>query len=247
MNEEERYKKIDLARELIQHLEAENDEMATLIMDDLTRVRETELFHEVGQLTRNLHESLKSFEIDSDLQDVASAKIPDAKDRLNYVIKISEESAHKTLGIVEEKLPQAQNLQGKSQEMNERWAKFMGREMSVEEFRELSKELPEFMAEISKDSSDLYNSLQEILMAQGFQDLAGQTIKRVIALIQEIEDNLVEMVKLSGEKMKKLQSQGIDVVDDNGLHGPRVPGSKSSNGMVASQDEVDNLLDSLGF
>jgi chemotaxis protein CheZ len=38
-------------------------------------------------------------------------------------------------------------------------------------------------------------------MAQDFQDLTGQVIRRVINLVHDVEQNLVGLVRISGERL----------------------------------------------
>ena len=84
-------------------------------------------------------------------------------------------------------------------------------------------------------------------MAQDFQDLTGQIIRKVINLVQEVEDSLVELIKLSGKKLSE-EDQGAltEIVEEENGHGPQVPGVDHGN-TVDSQDDVDELLSSLGF
>jgi len=79
------------------------------------------------------------------------------------------------------------------------------------------------------------------MMAQDFQDLTGQVIKRMMDVIQEIERQLL-MVLLENmpepAARPKRENESL-------LNGPQLDTSKA--GVVASQDQVDDLLDSLGF
>ena len=90
------------------------------------------------------------------------------------------------------------------------------------------------------------------MMAQDFQDLTGQIIRRVINLVQEVEDNLVELIRLSGSVESAVadkvpaQKSCPDGAVMQGL-GPQVPGLGETAGAVSGQDEVDDLLSSLGF
>jgi len=90
-------------------------------------------------------------------------------------------------------------------------------------------------------------------MAQEFQDLTGQILRRVITLVQEVEDNLVELIRLSGGEKAEVEpgasaSKETKNTEDilKGV-GPQVPGVGDDGGAVSGQDEVDDLLSSLGF
>jgi chemotaxis protein CheZ len=63
---------------------------------------ERELFDELGKLTRELHEALNSFRGDSRLIELTRDEIPDAKERLNYVVSMTEQATHRTLNALDE-------------------------------------------------------------------------------------------------------------------------------------------------
>jgi chemotaxis protein CheZ len=86
-------------------------------------------------------------------------------------------------------------------------------------------------------------NLNDVLMAQDFQDLTGQIISRVITLVEEVEGNLVELIRLTGDRFIKPQDAPET---DTAAEGPHVPGVGRTD-VVADQDEVDDLLSSLGF
>ena len=51
--------RIELARSLLSYLEAGKDDEAKDVIDRLVNIRESQLFQEVGQLTRQLHDSAR--------------------------------------------------------------------------------------------------------------------------------------------------------------------------------------------
>ena len=75
--------KIELARTLLENLEQGKDDMATLTIAQLAGFRDSLLFQEIGRMTRELHESIKGFMVDSSLakltkfSDVVTAKATD--------------------------------------------------------------------------------------------------------------------------------------------------------------------------
>ncbi|KAB7627163.1 protein phosphatase CheZ [Alkalilimnicola sp. S0819] len=241
---------LELARGLIAALEAGEMKDAEGIVDELTQLRETELYKELGMLTRELHESIKSFREDTRLSSMVSSEIPDARDRLNHVITMTDQAAHRTLTAIEESMPLVDEISGKSRELNEQWSRFRRRELSVDEFRELSRELEEYLGFVDAKSGALNSSLTEALMAQDYQDLTGQIIRRVINLVQEMESKLVQLVALAGKPERAGASEkpkAADTQEDRiKAEGPAIPG-KDDVGVVQGQDEVDDLLSSLGF
>ena len=235
---------LEKARELVQCLEAGNHEAAEQALGSLTQIHETEVYQELGKLTRELHSTLCGIEVDDRIEDLAHHDIPDAKERLNYVIEMTDRAAHRTLGAVETAIPLCEEIVSSTGEIRDKWKKFVSRDMNADEFREMAREIGSYLDGSSERTNVLRESLNDILMAQDYQDLTGQTIRRVINLVQELEESLVSIIRLSspvkdgGNKKREGNKEG--------LQGPQIPGREDSDAMK-SQDEVDDLLSSLGF
>lgn len=212
-------------------------------VDRITRIRETTLFNEMGHITRQLHEALVGLQLDPQISALTENDIPDAKVRLDYVLSKTEDAAHRTLTAVEGALPLASQIQGRAGELGDRWQRFQRRELSPEEFRELAREVDAFFTDLRRDSAAIGERLSEVLMAQDFQDLTGQVIRRVMELVQEVQDHLVALMRTRGGAATPApRAQGT------GTHaeGPQVVAVPAAN-VVQSQDDVDDLLSSLGF
>ena len=245
MSEEKKYC-LTQARALVENIEQGNDAEANLLIDSITKFHELILFQEVGKLTRELHEKLNNFQVDTDAEIFSKREIFDAKEKLNYVIKLTEDSANKTLTAVEAGLPIAEELKEKSTILNKKWQRFRQRQMPVEEFRELSDEIDDYLSWSVTQSEKVRENFSDILMAQDFQDLTGQVIRRVINLVQEMEGNLIDLIKASGQRMNQEAPSG-GTISASKADGPRIPGCDSHKDKISSQDDVDALLSSLGF
>ncbi len=239
----------DKIRELAAHVEGGNEAEADSLLDEITKQRESSLFQELGKLTRQFHEALNSFRLDSRISSLAEKDFPDARERLRYVIEMTQQSADRSLNAAEASAPLCDELKTGSEELGELWARFTRKELSAEEFRDLSSRLGEFMGTVAAHSETLRGNLNDVIMAQDFQDLTGQVITRVIGLVDELEGSLVDLVRISGENMipqdKKEQSEEKEEDRLKGT-GPSIPGL-DTEGVVSGQDEVDDLLSSLGF
>ncbi|WPL19778.1 chemotaxis regulator CheZ [Thiorhodovibrio winogradskyi] len=254
-NEATQARQLELARLLVEQLESGQVDEAGLTIQRLGAPYERELFEELGRLTRELHDALRSFRDDSRLIEITRSEFPDAKQRLNHVITMTEQATHRTLNAVETGLPIAEALHAESARFAGSWTEFRGRKLSVEQFRELTRELDEFLRQTTDQTKQLGSLMSEIMMAQDFQDLTGQIIARVIKLVQEVEGNLVGLVRLSGERLEpeKLQSAAAAAAAKPELDsfkpvGPAVPNTKDTEAdVMSSQDDVDALLSSLGF
>lgn len=231
-------------RDLLAAMEKGDAVGASEVIDDLAKIRETDIYKEMGRITRELHDAISAFGMDEQISVLAQSEIPDARQRLRHVIDMTDQAANRTLNEVEDSLPICEELETRSSTLHEKWKRFKQRDMDINEFKQLAKSLDEFFVANTGDASKLRGSLTNVLMAQDFQDLTSQIIKKVITLVEEVESNLVEIIKLTG---------GLDKVDANKvaredkLAGPVVPGVNDSGSTVSGQDDVDDLLSSLGF
>jgi len=195
---------------------------------------------QVGQLTRRLHDALSQLGYDRLIADAAQA-IPDTRDRLAYVADMTEKAAMTSLAAIEAAKPIQQSLSTEAKELSRQWDRLFLQELSVEDFRELASRTRVFLHAIP-DKTDATNAqLTDIMMAQDFQDLTGQVIKKVTEVAQDVESQLLKLLidHAPMEKRVAVQSAGL-------LNGPLINAEGRSD-VVTSQGQVDELLESLGF
>jgi len=188
----------------------QNYDQADEEMQKIVKNGQGDLFKEVGKITRKLHDSIKSFKeaVDPRLKDMTQAEIPNAVDRLQFVIEKTEEAANKTMNVVEK-------YTLLMDELSEQIRKIQGP--------------PETVAYLKEFKNNLEDDFTEILTTQSFQDITGQTIKKVITLVNDIESELVRLVTSFGVKIEA------------GAAAAPVAAEK------VSQSDVDDLLKELGF
>ncbi len=240
---------LEKAQALITSLESAetSDNQLESQIDEINSLKDNHLFQELGKMTREIHESIMNFRMDSRISDLAQTDIPDAKDRLEYVITMTEKAANTAMAVIEDGSPVAEKLGAEAGVLKARWQKFRNRELSADELRSMGHDVEAFFDESEQMMSKLLSGFTEILMAQDFQDLTGQIIRQVINLVDEIETNLVELIKIQGESQGKTEPVEDVVADATKLDGPQVPGKEKSNDVMKGQDDVDDLLASLGF
>lgn len=237
---------LEKAHLIINEVKSGNIDAADKLVEELSRTRDKSLFQELGKLTREFHESLNSFKLDSKLTELTGTEIPDAKERLKHVIDMTDKAAHRTMTVVEDLLPLCDTLDVHGEEIHDLWKRFMKRDMEPEEFRKLCKKIESYLGEQHQGTARVKNGLTEILMAQDYQDITGQIISRVINLVSDLEVSLVKLIKDSGALMDEANRGSNEKDDKNSLDGPQIPGLETA-GAVSGQDEVDDLLSSLGF
>ncbi len=238
------------ARALVAALEQGDEQEADRVLDEIGRVRQSVLFQEIGRLTRQLHDALTAFTLDARLAQLTEQEMPDARERLNYVITMTEQAANTTLNVVDEVLPMVAELSDKTASLSQRWQRFLQRQMPYDEFRELSRDITVFLGSLEQGLQRVQGQLNEVLMAQSFQDLTGQIIRRVIELVQQVEQSLLQLIRFAAQqkgysapKAKDDEAKDAKKVE---AEGPVVPGVDKAEAL-SSQDEVDDLLSSLGF
>jgi len=230
------------ARSLVTALEQGNDVKANGILERIAASREASLFVEIGKLTRGLHNAMLTIRLDARLIGITRTDIPDAKERLNTVITKTEEAAHRTLNAVEELLPIVDTMAINADKILDLHRRQTRETTQFDIAGEGDHPLTDFIVKVKADAQKLNKNLSDVLMAQDFQDLTGQVIRRVIEVVQEVERSLVNLIRISSTRRK------ARVKKSNGVHaaGPALT-MAGEESKVSSQDEVDSLLSSLGF
>ncbi|MBI4681970.1 MAG: protein phosphatase CheZ [Nitrospirae bacterium] len=198
---------------------------AEVIVEQLVKETDTGLFREVGKITRKLHDSLEEFKgsIDSGLQRLTKDDVPNAIDKLQFVITKTEDAANKTMGIVERYFEE-------SNEFTRHVENLKGNDESVNYLR------------IFKDSLD--NDMTTILTAQQFQDITGQTIKKVIDLVNQVE---VEMLTLITKFGMQVKTEPAKTAVAAGSDQAAMTDSEGKMAEKVTQSDVEALLNDFGF
>lgn len=224
---------IDILETMLAAAREGDDAQFSALLDDLTAMREQVLFRDVGRLTRQLHEALTSFQLDSRVADFASEEFPDARQRLDQVIAITEQSAHRTMDLVEDMLPRAAALISRAEEI--------GAELDTlaqgKDGPAVNPTTAAFVREVGETAAIIRAGLSEVIISQNFQDLSGQEIRKVIRLVKEVEETLINMIRVTGK---------TGMLADRKRAGEAVPLPEGEQ-RIKSQDEADELLSSLGF
>ncbi|MBT2771923.1 protein phosphatase CheZ [Halomonas sp. ISL-60] len=205
-----------------------------------------EMVHRIGHLTRLLRDSMKELGLDQQITQAAQA-IPDANDRLNYVASMTEQAAERALNAVERAQPVQDSLEEEGAALNKRWQAAAAKLAAVEGDPQLVEDTQRFLSDkLPAATGATQKELLEIMMAQDFQDLTGQVIKKMIEVIKLIEEQLVQVLVDNVPNV----TDGVKLEDDRDEHaklrnGPQV--GKDKTDVATGQDQVDDLLDELGF
>lgn len=193
----------------------------------------------LGHLTRQLHDTLRELGYDKTLEH-AVGKMPDARDRLNYISTLTEQAASKTLNAVETAKPLQEKLESGAMQLSARWQDLFDHKLDIEQFKVLVSQTRTYLQDVPLQTKATNAQLMDIVVAQDYQDLTGQVIKKLAETVQQLESQLVALLIESLPEEKKKE------VDPTLLNGPVVnPDGRSD--IVTSQAQVDELLESLGF
>ena len=196
------------------------------------------MFERLGGIVRLLHDSLRELGYDKALTE-ASSQIVDAQDRLEYVATLTEQAANKVLNTLDEGMPAQDVLSKKAKDMDNRWTALFDGKLSLDEFKALAGDSRQFAQAVAEATEAEKARLLEIMMAQDFQDITGQLIKKVVNITKTVENELAQLLRdnAPAEVREKLaQKQDAPL-----MQGPSVPS------VALDQDNVDDLLADLGF
>jgi len=247
---------------LVAALAREDEAGFQAVLEDILHTHKPGLVGELRDLTCNLQVALERFRLDARLADFAEKEIPDARQRLAHVLKLTDEAAHRTLDLIERSTQPAERTTKTAQGLAGPWQRFRDRRIELKEFHELLKRMDAFLPAARTDAELIRKNLNEMLLTQAYQDLTGQIIRGVIELVHEIETALVELARLSGGEpgtamtgtagpgTAEPRAAAADAVAQatraSRGQGPAVPGVTEGE-HAAGQRDVDALLSGLGM
>jgi chemotaxis protein CheZ len=204
------------------------------------------MYARLGSIVRIMHDSLRELGYDKALTE-ASSQIVDAQDRLEYVATLTEQAANKVLNTLDDGMPAQDQLSKQAKDMEGRWADLFAGKLSLDQFKALAGDSRTFAQAVSEATEAEKARLLEIMMAQDFQDITGQLIKKVVKITQTVENELAQLLRDSApadvkEKLAQKQAAAQEPEKPAELmSGPSVPTA------ALDQDSVDDLLADLGF
>ena len=197
-----------------------------------------QLILRIGHLTRQMHESIRELGLDKGIAKAAEA-IPDARNRLGYIAQMTERAAERALNAIDVAQPIQDGLSSQAKALSQRWDAWFAQPVELDTARQLVLDNRAYLAAVPQQVSATNAQLMEIMMAQDFQDLTGQVIKKMMHVIKDMDTQLLKLLIDNAPPDKRQDApQGL-------LHGPQTVAGLSD--AVDGQDQVDDLLASLGF
>ncbi len=218
-----------------------------------TTSRSQGVIREVAHIAREIYDSLNEFSRDLSSEGLTQAtqEIPDAVVKLNGVIQRLEEFAHASLDALEQltadALDDEQMIDTALTALDtcDRELEALGlADAALGE--ELAQVRADLAGEVRKPLETLKAHRQEardhyltLIANMGFQDLTGQTLKRVIGFIEDLQGKLMQIIARHDGPAQPPAQPHIDIP----IEGP----DPSQGRAPLSQENVDKMLANLGF
>lgn len=149
-------------------------------------------------------------------------------------------------------------MQNEAEALDARWEQWYAGPIERAEVRELMDDTRAFLRALPDATAATNAQLLEIMLAQDFQDLTGQVIKKIMDMVYLIEQQLLGVLieNISPERREQFaataaalaaeQTMSSTGSPESLLNGPQInPEGKAD--VVQDQAQVDDLLASLGF
>lgn len=241
LDESEQTSSSEDTKKSIQLAEVSQIEMPTEAVSDESLPSDKKVLDQIGQMTRNLHDSLRELGYDKRLESIAN-EVPEAQDKLTYVATKTEQAAERTLNATEIAMPIQEKLSGEATHLSGRWKQALETQQvnpDTELFKVLLIDTLQYLDKVPEQTGTTNAQLMEIMMAQDFQDLTGQVIKKITVMVQRLEKDLLDLLLANMPAKRVSEEEGL-------MNGP-VTNPEKRTDVVCDQDQVDDLLASLGF
>ena len=200
---------------------------------------------ELKRLAQTAQQALARFREQARIDVLATHEVPDARKRLVHVVKLTNDAAHRTLDLIERAGPQVDRWSAEASQLLEEWGTYGSRDLAALSL--WPERVQEYLERSVSDGNHVRRSLSQMLLTQGYQDLAGQIIGSVAELVGELESVLTQLVSLAnGDSTRPKPALKVDdlrLLERRG-HGPHVPGIADAMS-VDAQDDVDALIASV--
>jgi chemotaxis protein CheZ len=210
-----------------------------------------EVVRRLGNLIRMLRDNIRELGLNEAVEKAAEA-IPDARDRLGYIADMTERAAERSLNAIDRAQPLQERMAEQARDLHQRWQQWFDDPVELAQARMLVADTRSYLAEVPSMTRDTNKELLEITLAQDFQDLTGQVIKRMMEVIRFMEFELLSLLvdTVPEEEQRgrlQLRSDELRATGDQQsslLNGPQV---RDGDDVVSGQDQVDALLADMGF
>ncbi|AGN87884.1 protein phosphatase CheZ [Enterobacter sp. R4-368] len=189
-----------------------------------------ELISRIGNVTRMLRSSLRELGHDITIAELANS-IPDARSRLQYVVDLTAQASGKTLTYIELTQPLQEQLSQQASQLLSQWQQH-NEAASIDETMALARATHDWLGSVPTCTEASKSRLREIMMAQDFPDTTARIIVRMMALLENIEKEFLNVL------FENVPREGRAAIKQASAD-PTAP--------QAAEQDIDELLNSLGL
>lgn len=204
----------------------------------------------IAQLTRTLHDSLRELGLDKNVEQVAAA-VPGARMRLERVVEMTGQAADRVLTAIETTMPMQEQLKLDADSLDARWTRWYAAPLGEKDVEALMNDTRALLQRIPVVTAAANEQLLEIMLAQDFQDLTGQMIRKIMEIMRVIEQQLVNVLQenIPAERRAQFAATAAPLAATADVSGGKtgVQGGDDAGGAVEDQPMLDEFLESLGF
>ncbi|MCX7929868.1 MAG: protein phosphatase CheZ [Chlorobi bacterium] len=197
-------------------------------------------YSQLGQLLRHLHSTLKQLGYDQSIEYAVGNALPDTVERLDYVRRVTAEAATKVLDATDAIKPIYYHLRLHIEQLGSAWQRCLSGELDLDQFKKLATDTKSFFHQAPEMLETLHTNITQIIMAQDFQDRTNQVLSRAIEITKTVESELIKLLVSGIPPTRKA------TIEQRLLNGPVVNPERDGD-VVVNQEQVDALLESLGF
>src|SRR3546814_15119849 len=129
---------------------------------------------------------MRELGLDQAIKDAAHA-IPDARDRLHYVARMTEQAANRVLNAAEHIQPLQETLQRDAQALDARWQAWFDHPVELDQVRELVDDTRALLKDIPQKAQDSTAKLLASIMTKDIQAINGQLLMRRRGVVADRE------------------------------------------------------------
>jgi chemotaxis protein CheZ len=188
---------------------------------------------QLGEMARQLHDTLAGLGYTPRLSALAGS-LPDARSRLSYIATKTAQAADKVLDSVDRAKDEQSTIAAETRRMAQAIVADPVKAVA-------SGALINFVGDVESATARIDRHLTDIMLAQDFHDLTGQVGAKVVKLAGDIEDQLLALLIQTAPPAPAPRRPA-----EAALAGPVID-AEGRGDVVANQQQVDELLASLGF
>ncbi len=155
-------------------------------------VRHEALLAELQRIVAGLRAALERFGVDSGLVDMAALEPVNPRQRLERVLTVSDDAAHRTADLMELSYPLAEQTGASAAAMLAQWRG----ERAAQSISAHAVE--SFLDQTVHNMRTVGSSLSEVLLTHGYQEHGGRVLRGTIKLIGALDGTLQALQQLAG-------------------------------------------------